>query len=132
MSHTDVQIHVYLCKMLHILDLRKDFDLVNTDALLEKLKIYECDERTLNWFKSYLQNRTQCVQFKSKISDTITMTQGVPQGSILGPLLFILFMNDLPLHAESELNMYADDSTLCATGKTVEDLDLKLNNDMDC
>ncbi len=45
---------------------------------------------------------------------------------------FILFMNDLLLHVESELDMYADDSTLCATGKTVEDLDLKLNNDMDC
>ncbi len=60
------------------------------------------------------------------------MTHGVPQGSILGPLLFILFMNDLPLHVESELDMYADGSTLCATGKTVEDLDLKLNNDVDC
>ncbi len=41
-------------------------------------------------------------------------------------------MNDLPLHVESELDMYANDTTLCATGKTVEDLDLKLNNDMDC
>ncbi len=111
-----------------LLDLRKAFDLVNTDVRLEKLKIYQCDERTLNWFKSYLQGRTQCVQFKSKISDTITMTHGVPQGSILVPLLFILFMLDV----ESELDMYADDSTLCATGKTVEDLDVKLNNDMDC
>ena len=115
-----------------LLDLRKAFDLVNTDVLLEKLKIYQCDERTLNWFKSYLQGRTQCVQFKGKISDTIPMTHGVPQGSILGPLLFILFMNDLPLHVDSELDMYADDSTLCATGETVEELDLKLNDDMDC
>ncbi len=115
-----------------LLDLRKAFDLVNTDVLLEKLKIYQCDERTLNWFKSYLQGRIQCVQFKSKISDTITMTHGIPQGRIQELLLFILFMNDLPLHIESELEMYADDSTLCATGKTVEGLDLKLNNDMDC
>ncbi len=60
------------------------------------------------------------------------MTQGIPQGSILGPLLFKRFMNDLPLHVESELDMYTDDSPLCATGKTIEDLDLKLNNDMDC
>ncbi len=112
-----------------LLDLRNVFDHVNTDVLLEKLKIYQCGERTLNWFKSYLQGRTQCVQFKSKISDTITMTHCVPKGSIL---LFILFMNDLPLHVESELDMYAYDSTLCATGKTVADLDLKLNIDMDC
>ena len=115
-----------------LLDLQKAFDLVNTDVLLEKLKIYQCDEKTLNWFKSYLQGRTQCVQFKSKISDTIPMTPGVPQGSILGPLLFILFMNDLPLHVDSELDMYADDSTLCATGETVDELNLKLNDDMEC
>ncbi len=113
-----------------LLDLRKAFDLVNTDVLLEKLKIYQCDERTLNWFKSYLQGSIQCVQFKSKISDTITLTNGVPQGSILRPLHLIHFMNDLPLHVESELDMYANDSTLCATGKTVEDLDL--NNNIDC
>ncbi len=73
-----------------LLDLRMVFDLVNTDVLLEKLKIYQCNERTLNWFKSFLQGRRQCVQIKSKISDTIKMIYGVPQGNILGPLRFIL------------------------------------------
>ncbi len=121
-----------LLNSIILLNLRKAFDLVNTVVLLEKLKIYQCDESTLNWFKSYLQGRTQCVQFKGKISDTITMTHGVHQGSILELFLVILFMNDLPLHVESELTMYANDSPLCATGKTGEDLDLKLNNDMDC
>ena len=115
-----------------LLDLRKAFDLVNINVLLDKLKIYQCDEKTQDWFRSYLQGRTQCVQFKGKISDTMPITHGVPQGSILGPLLFILFMNDLPLHVDSSTDMYADDSTLCETGETVDELNVKLNDDMVC
>ena len=113
-----------------LLDLRKAFDLVDTDVLLHKLSLYQCDELTLKWFKSYLQGREQCVLFKGKLSETKPVTHGVPQGSILGPLLFITFINDLPLHIESPLDMYADDSTIHATGKTVEELETKLNNDL--
>ncbi len=87
-------------------------------------------QNTIDWLKSYLQNREQCVQFKGKISDIKPVIHGVPQGSILGPLLFIAFMNDLPLHLDSSLDMYADDSTLGASGKTIEDLEVKLNSDM--
>ncbi len=58
------------------------------------------------------------------------ITHGVPQGSILGPLHFILFMNDLQLHVDSSTDMYADDSTLCETVETVEELNIKLNEDM--
>ncbi len=109
------------------LDLRKAFDLVDTDILLKKLSVYQYHKNTIDWLKSYLQNREQCVQFKGKISDTKPVAHGVPQGSILGPLLF---MNDLPLHVHSSLDMYADDSTLGASGKTIEDLEVKLNSDM--
>ncbi len=108
-----------------LLDLRKSFDLVNTDILLKKLSVYQCDKNTIDWLKSYLQNREQCVQFKGKISNTKPVTHGLPQGSILGPLLFIIFMNDLPLHVDSSLNMYADDTALGACGKTKEGLEVK-------
>ncbi len=112
-----------------LLDLRKVFDLVDTDVLLHKLSLYQCDDLTINWFKSYLQGREHCVIFKGNLSKTNTVTHGVPQGSILGPLLFITFMNDLPLYIDSPLDMYADDSTIHFTGKTIEELESKLNID---
>ncbi len=114
------------------LDLRKAFDVVDTDILLKKLSVYQFYKNTIDWLKSYLQNRERCVQFKGKISDTKPVTHGVPQGggSILGPLLFVVFLNDLQLHVDSSLDMYADDSTLGASGKTIEDLEVKLNSHM--
>ncbi len=113
-----------------LLDLRKAFDLVDTDILLDKLSFYQCDDRTLQWFKSYLQGREQCVLFKGQLSDTKPVTHGVPQGSILGPLLFICFMNDLPFHVDSPMDMYADDSTIHATGETIQEVEHKLNVDL--
>ncbi len=59
-----------------------------------------------------------------------TVTHGVPQGSIFGPLLFITFMNDLPVYIDSPLDMYADDSITHVTGKTIEELESKLNIDL--
>ncbi len=101
-----------------LLDLRKTFD---TDILLQKLEIYNLDHNSLCWFKSYLQGRHQCVQFKGNMSVTRPVTHGVPQRSILGPLLLIIFMNDLPLYVNSDFDMYADDSTLHAASKTLDE-----------
>ncbi len=64
------------------------------------------------------------------MSDTKPVTHGVPQDIILGPLLFITFMNDLPLHVVSPLDMYADDSTFSVTGETIEEPEIKLNADL--
>ncbi len=91
------------------------------------LSLYQCDDLTINWFKSYLQGREQCVIFIGNLSKTNAVTHGVFQCSILGPLLFMTFMNDLPLYIDAPLVMYADDSTIHVTGKTIEELESKLN-----
>ena len=80
---------------------------------------------------SYLTGRTQCVQIKNYLSSPSPVCYGVPQGSILGPLLFILFVNDLPLHSSLELDLYADDSTSHSSGKTINELNDKLSTAME-
>ncbi len=109
-----------LLNSIVLLDLRKAFDLVNTDILLQKREIYNLDNNSLCWFKLYLQGQHQCAQFKRKISKTRLVTHGMPQGSILGLLLFIIFMNNLPLYVNSDLYMFANDSTLHAVAKTLD------------
>ena len=113
-----------------LLDLRKAFDLVNHTVLLEKMAIYGCSQQSMQWFTSYLSERQQFVQFKGKLSQQADIQTGIPQGSILGPLLFIMFMNDMPLNVSASVDMYADDSTITATGKTTEAVEEKLNNDL--
>ena len=118
-----------------MLDFSKAFDLCSHDILLKKLKIYKCSNITIKWFESYLTNRTQSVSVNGVISDKQITTCGVPQGSILGPLLFLLFINHLPLYVQendSNVDMYADDTTIydINLSKTVVERNLQraLNN----
>jgi hypothetical protein len=90
-------------------DLRKAFDTVDHRILLDKLKYYGIDNR---WFTSYLADRTQYVEFKGQNSNKATITVGVPQGSILGPLLFLIFINDLKFASNLKTILFADDTTL--------------------
>ena len=96
-------------------DFAKAFDTVNHDLLLKKLKSqYHIDGRMLKFFKNYLNNRNQRVVLDNCNSDIVPVLSGVPQGSILGPLLFVLFINDIyeGIDENSNINLYADDTKL--------------------
>ena len=95
-----------------MVDLCKAFDLVDHSLLLHKLKIYRCSEEALDWFTSYLSKRTQKVDINGQISHPLENICGVPQGSVLGPLFFIVFINDMFSYPELDnLSLYADDAT---------------------
>ena len=95
------------------LDLKKAFDTVNYNTLLIKLKHYGIRGGALDLIKSYLSNRQQTVKIDGDMSSVLPVTCGVPQGSILGPLLFLVYINDLPKALKfSKPIMYADDTNI--------------------
>ena len=90
---------------------------------MNKLEKYGISHNNLKWFKSYLTDRFQFVTCNNSSSSLKSLSVGVPQGSILGPILFLTFVNDLPnCFKNSKASLYADDSTLTCTGKTVDEL----------
>ena len=114
------------------LDLKKAFDTVNHAILLSKLQAYGIRDFANQWFCSYLRNRKQtCLVDCNKSSDTY-LPCGVPQGTILGPLLFLLYINDLPnclMH--SQPRMYADDTSITYASNDVEEIERCVNIDLD-
>jgi len=113
------------------LDLKKAFDTVDHGILLSKLNAYGLGGAVGNWFKSYLSNRSQKCYVNGHLSSNSTLLCGIPQGTILGPLLFLLYINDLPNCLEhSQARMYADDTNLTFASNNIDDINYHLNQDL--
>lgn len=104
-----------------VMDFSKAFDKVAHNRLLLKLENYGVGGRTLCWVRDFLHNRFQCVVVDGKSSDSGSVTSGVPQGSVIGPILFLVYINDLPDCVSSHTRLFADDTIIYRQIKTDDD-----------
>ena len=112
-------------------DLKKAFDTVDHQVLLEKLKIIGISDSSIVWFREYLQNRRIVTQVGNTLSREQCISYGVPQGSILGPLLFALYINDMVKTVENcKIHLYADDTVLYFSSKNPHTVQQKLQQEL--
>jgi retron-type reverse transcriptase len=112
-------------------DFKKAFDVVDHHLLLTKLRLYRLNDSALSWFQSYVTDRQQFVIIHGERSDSLPVKQGVPQGSVLGPILFLFSVNDITLHlSTSSTDIFADDTTITASAhySNIQSLTHHLNN----
>ena len=112
-----------------LIDLQKALDTINHDILLKKLSIIGFSDHTVKWFQSYLSKRKFNVNLENSFSEVSNISCDVPQGSIIGPLLFLIYVNDTPMAVKCNLFLYADDTCLVFQSKNVNDIEKQLNED---
>ena len=105
-------------------DFKKAFDSVSHELLIHKLKSYNISDSMITWLSSFLNNRKQSVRINGSTSSWTSVTSGVPQGSILGPLMFLLFVNDIPQITSSNIMLFADDTKLWRLIKSIDDVNI--------
>ena len=110
------------------INLKKAFDTADHSIFFSKLNHYGVRGKTYDWFQSYLSNREEFVFINGHKSDSVSITCGVPQGSILGPLLFLLYINDLPNTSRLlSFHLFADNTNIYCSRKNLCDIELILN-----
>ena len=113
------------------LDLKRAFETISRFELLKVVQRMGISGVALKWIKSYLENRTQCTKYNGVKSNNIMVDLGVPQGSVLGPILFIMYINDIKIILKnSHVNLFADDTVIYCSGQNIDDVVNKLNTDL--
>ena len=137
--HQLIEIYYRICMSLDdhcittliLCDISKAFDRVWHTGLLLKLKAYGVDGKLFKWFESYISSRKQCVFINNSKSPLVNTNAGVPQGSVLGPLLFLLYVNDIADNLLSLTRLFADDTSLSYSSQSPYTIEDVINSDLE-